>query len=50
MTPLHLLDFQTAQTILSHFDGVFGLFMGKLQLFDLFFANSLPLSPTKMAY
>ena len=50
MTPLHLLDFQKAETILSHFDGVLGVFIGKLQLFDYFFANSLPLSLTKMAY
>jgi hypothetical protein len=37
MTPLTLIDFHKAQTILSHFDGVFGVFMGKLQLFDSFF-------------
>jgi hypothetical protein len=36
MTPLQLLDFQKSQTILSHFDGVFGVFMSKLQLFDSF--------------
>jgi hypothetical protein len=39
LTPLHLLDFQKVQTILSHFDGVFCVFMGKLQLFDLFLAT-----------
>jgi len=36
MTPLQLLDIQKSQTILSHFDGVFGVFMSNLQLFDPF--------------
>ena len=38
-TPLQLLDFQNSQTILSHFDGVFGVFISKLQLFDSFLPN-----------
>jgi hypothetical protein len=35
-SPLHLLDFQKAQTILSHFYSDFGVFMGKLQIFDYY--------------
>ena len=47
MTLLQLLDFQKQQTILSHFDGFFGVFMSQKQFFQSLFANFLPLLSTK---
>jgi hypothetical protein len=47
MTPLQLLDFQKLQTILSHFDGFFGVFMSQERFSKAFFANFLPLSPNE---
>jgi hypothetical protein len=47
MTPLHLLDFQKEQTILSHFDDFFGVFMGQEQFSKAFFTNLIPLSPNE---
>ena len=47
MTLLQLLDFQKQQTILSHFDGFFGVFMSQKQFFQSLFANFLPLLSTE---
>ena len=47
MTLPQLLDFLHLQLIFSHFDGVFGFFMGNEQVFSLYFDNFLPLSPRK---
>jgi hypothetical protein len=46
-TLLQLLDFQKQQTILSHFDGFFGVFMSQEQFFQILFANFLPLLRNK---
>jgi hypothetical protein len=47
MTPLQLLDFQKLLIILSHFDSLFGIFMGQEQLSKALFANFLPLLPNE---
>jgi len=47
MTLLQILDFQTQQTILSHFDGFFGVFMSQERFFQSLFAKFLPLLPNE---